>query len=67
MGGHFQSESVAGLNRNRWPLWIGIYKAEIIKKALFKSKNNKTKAAKMLKIDRMTLYSKIKKFNLWQK
>jgi two-component system response regulator HydG len=37
---------------------------EIIKKALDKAKNNKVKAAKILKIDRMTLYSKIKSLGL---
>ncbi|MFZ6016323.1 MAG: sigma-54-dependent transcriptional regulator [Nitrospirota bacterium] len=37
---------------------------EIIKKALAQAKNNKAKAAKILKIDRMTLYSKIKSLGL---
>ncbi|MDO9123380.1 MAG: helix-turn-helix domain-containing protein, partial [Deltaproteobacteria bacterium] len=37
---------------------------EIIKKALAKAKNNKAKAAKILKIDRMTLYSKIRSLGL---
>lgn len=37
---------------------------EIIKRALAKAKNNKVKAAKILKIDRMTLYSKIKSLGL---
>ena len=37
---------------------------EIIEKALIQAKNNKTKAAKILKIDRMTLYSKIKSLGL---
>jgi len=37
---------------------------EIIKKALTQAKNNKSKAAKILKIDRMTLYSKIKSLGL---
>jgi len=37
---------------------------EIIKEALAKAKNNKVKAAKILKIDRMTLYSKIKSLGL---
>jgi len=37
---------------------------EAIKKALAQAKNNKTKAAKILKIDRMTLYSKIKSLGL---
>ena len=36
----------------------------IIKQALSKTDGNKTKAAKILKIDRMTLYSKIKEFQL---
>ena len=35
-----------------------------IKEALAKANGNKTKAAKILKIDRMTLYSKIKEFQL---
>lgn len=37
---------------------------QMIEKALEESKNNKTRAAKILKIDRMTLYSKIKSFGL---
>ena len=37
---------------------------EIIKEALAEAKNNKVKAAKILKIDRMTLYSKIKSLGL---
>ncbi len=37
---------------------------EIIKEALAKAKNNKVKAAKILKIDRMTLYSKMKSLGL---
>ncbi|MBU0600679.1 sigma-54 dependent transcriptional regulator [Patescibacteria group bacterium] len=37
---------------------------QVIKQALAKSGGNKTKAAKLLKIDRMTLYSKIKEFQL---
>lgn len=37
---------------------------EMIKQALAKAGGNKTKAAKTLKIDRMTLYSKIKEFQL---
>jgi DNA-binding NtrC family response regulator len=37
---------------------------EMIKKALAEAKNNKSKAAKILKIDRMTLYSKIKSLGL---
>ncbi|MDI6736282.1 MAG: sigma-54 dependent transcriptional regulator [bacterium] len=37
---------------------------EIIKRALAEAKNNKTKAAKILNIDRMTLYSKIKSLGL---
>ena len=36
----------------------------MIKEALTKAGGNKTKAAKMLKIDRMTLYSKIKEFQV---
>jgi DNA-binding NtrC family response regulator len=36
----------------------------MIKEALAKAGGNKTKAAKMLKIDRMTLYSKIKEFQV---
>lgn len=35
-----------------------------IKEALAKAGGNKTKAAKILKIDRMTLYHRIRKFNL---
>ena len=41
-----------------------IVEKEIIEKALIQAKNNKTKAAKILKIDRMTLYSKIKSLGL---
>jgi len=37
---------------------------ESIKRALAKAGGNKTKAAKMLKITRTTLYSKIKEFRL---
>jgi len=37
---------------------------DIIKQALANSGGNKSKAAKVLKIDRMTLYSKIKEFQL---
>ncbi|MFH0775540.1 MAG: sigma-54 dependent transcriptional regulator [bacterium] len=37
---------------------------EIIKEALAKARNNKVKAAKILKIDRMTLYSKMKSLGL---
>lgn len=36
----------------------------LIKNALERSKNNKSKAARLLKIDRMTLYSKIKSLGL---
>lgn len=36
----------------------------VIRWALAKANGNKTKAAKVLKIDRMTLYSKIKEFHL---
>jgi len=36
----------------------------IIEQALIKAEGNKSKAAKMLKIDRMTLYSKLKEFQL---
>jgi two-component system response regulator HydG len=37
---------------------------KLIKEALAQAKNNKSKAAKILKIDRMTLYSKIKALGL---
>jgi transcriptional regulator with PAS, ATPase and Fis domain len=37
---------------------------KVIKEALGVAKNNKSKAAKILKIDRMTLYSKIKSLGL---
>ncbi len=37
---------------------------KVIKEALAQAKNNKSKAAKILKIDRMTLYSKIKALEL---
>ena len=37
---------------------------ETIKETLAKTKNNKSKAAKLLKIDRMTLYSKMKSLGL---
>lgn len=37
---------------------------EVIKEALIKTGGNKSKAAKLLKIERMTLYSKIKEFGL---
>lgn len=36
----------------------------VIRKVLADTKNNKSRAAKILKIDRMTLYSKIKNFGL---
>ena len=39
---------------------IRILEKEMIGRALIQAKNNKTKAAKILHIDRMTLYSKIK-------
>ncbi|GAB4387421.1 MAG: hypothetical protein Kow0025_00880 [Thermodesulfovibrionales bacterium] len=38
--------------------------AEMVRRALAKAKNNKTKAAKILKIDRVTLYSKMKDLGL---
>ncbi|MCR4288252.1 MAG: sigma-54 dependent transcriptional regulator [Deltaproteobacteria bacterium] len=37
---------------------------ELIKKALAEANNNKTRAAKLLKIDRVTLYSKLKALGL---
>ncbi len=37
---------------------------EIILNILNKSKNNKTKAAKLLNIDRKTLYNKLKAYNI---
>lgn len=37
---------------------------DLIKNALERSKNNKSRAARLLKIDRMTLYSKIKSLGL---
>ncbi|MDP2278031.1 MAG: sigma 54-interacting transcriptional regulator, partial [Nitrospirota bacterium] len=43
---------------------IEMIEKEIIEKALIQAKNNKTKAAKILQIDRMTLYSKIKSLGL---
>ena len=43
---------------------IEMIEKEIIEKALIQAKNNKTKAAKILQIDRMTLYSKIKYLGL---
>ncbi len=52
------------------PLWeitgeaIKKIEKKIIKKALIQAKNNKVKAARVLKIDRMTLYSKIKSLGL---
>jgi DNA-binding NtrC family response regulator len=42
----------------------GDAETELIRKALVQTKNNKTKAARLLKIDRMTLYSKIKSLGL---
>ena len=41
-----------------------IVEKEMIKKALAQAKNNKSNAAKILKIDRMTLYSKMKSLGL---
>jgi len=43
---------------------IRMLEKEIIEKALIQAKHNKTKAAKILRIDRMTLYSKIKSLGL---
>jgi len=43
---------------------IRMLEKDIIEKALVQAKNNKSKAAKILKIDRMTLYSKIKSLGL---
>ena len=37
---------------------------EMIQQALVKTGGNKSKAAKMLKMDRMTLYSKLKEFQI---
>jgi two-component system response regulator HydG len=37
---------------------------EVVKKALTQARNNKTRAAKILKIDRVTLYSKLKSLGL---
>ncbi len=37
---------------------------DIIKQTLEKANGNKTRTAKILKIDRMTLYSKLKEFQL---
>jgi two-component system response regulator HydG len=37
---------------------------KMIKDALAKAGGNKTKAARILKIDRVTLYSKIKEFQI---
>jgi len=42
----------------------GQIEEKMIKEAMVRAGGNKTKAAKILKIDRMTLYSKIKKFQI---
>ncbi|MDF1550990.1 MAG: helix-turn-helix domain-containing protein [Bacteroidales bacterium] len=41
-----------------------ITEKEVIIKALSESNNNKSKAAKILNIDRKTLYNKIKLYNI---
>ncbi|MBI4689582.1 MAG: sigma-54-dependent Fis family transcriptional regulator [Nitrospirae bacterium] len=43
---------------------IRMLEKEIIEKALIQAKNNKSRAAKILQIDRMTLYSKMKSLGL---
>ncbi|MFW6371474.1 MAG: helix-turn-helix domain-containing protein, partial [Bacteroidota bacterium] len=63
---------VLGLDRNRArpPLLGGVHQASveaekrIIMNALSDANFNKTKAAKLLNIDRKTLYNKIKQFNI---
>ena len=43
---------------------VGQIEEKMIKEAMIKAGGNKTKAAKILKIDRTTLYSKIKEFQI---
>jgi two-component system response regulator HydG len=56
---HLQLDSKEGIRemQNR-------IEEKMIKEALAKAGGNKTKAARILKIDRMTLYSKIKEFQI---
>ncbi|MDP3804303.1 MAG: helix-turn-helix domain-containing protein, partial [Candidatus Omnitrophota bacterium] len=44
----------------------GQIEEKMIKEALAKAGGNKTKAARILKIDRTTLYSKIREFQIKQ-
>lgn len=62
---HFSENMNAGISfQETIKKNIRMIEKEIIEKALIQTRNNKTKAAKILHIDRMTLYSKIKALGL---
>ena len=65
-GGNYFSENINGGTSFQETIKINIrmLEKEIIGKALIQAKYNKTKTARILKIDRMTLYSKIKALGL---
>jgi len=62
---HLQSDTKEGVSiREMKKRATKEIEEKMIKEALAKAGGNKTKAAKLLKIDRMTLYSKIKEFQI---
>ncbi len=62
---HLQSDSKEGVSiKEMKKMATKEIEEKMIKEALAKAGGNKTKAAKILKIDRMTLYSKVKEFQI---